>query len=123
MLRGRNDFIPIVALSNRANESSIVQALDLGADAYLTKPFGTKELFARMRNLLRHPPTVVHGEHPLLRSGDLSVDLSRRLVKVGEKQVKLTRTEYEFLRIFLQNAGKVLTTGFCSANSGTIRRT
>ena len=111
-LRGRDDRIPIVALSSRTNESSIVQALNLGADAYLTKPFGMKELLVRIRNLLRQTPAVVHGERPLLRSGALSVDLSRRRVKVGEKQVKLTRTEYELLLIFLHNAGKVLTHRF-----------
>ena len=108
MLRWRNDFIPIVALSNRTNERCIVQALNLGADAYLIKSFDMRELLARMRNLLRRQRTVVDGEQPLLRAGDLSVDLLRRLVKVGEKQVKLTRKEFELLRMFLQNAGKVL---------------
>jgi two-component system KDP operon response regulator KdpE len=112
LLRGRNDMIPIVAFSNRADESCIVQALDLGADAYLTKPFGMKELFARVRNMLRHRRTVAQGGEPVLRSGNLSVDLSRRLVDVGEKRVKLTRKEFELLRILLQNAGKVLTHRF-----------
>jgi two-component system KDP operon response regulator KdpE len=112
MLREHNENIPIIALSNKADSSSIVQALDLGADAYLTKPIGMNELFARIRNGLRRQFTLVHDERPLLRCGDLSVDLARRLVKVGEKKLKLTRKEYELLRILLQHGGKVLTHRF-----------
>jgi len=112
MLRERNGCIPIVAVSNRANESCIVQALDLGADAYLIKPFGLKELFARMRNLSKRQRAVVHDDQPLLRSGDLSVDLTRRLVTVGGRQVKLTPKEYQLLQILMQHAGKVLTHRF-----------
>jgi two-component system, OmpR family, KDP operon response regulator KdpE len=111
-LCGRGDGVPIVALSERASESSIVQALDLGADAYLVKPFGMNELLARMRNLLMRQLTVVREPKPLLRSGDLSLDLTRRLVRVGKKQVRLTPTEYELLRVLMQNAGKVLTHRF-----------
>ena len=84
MIRGRNDSVPIVVLSSRGDEAGKVQALDLGADDYLTKPFGMDELLARMRAALRHQ-LQVHGERPVFRSGDLSVDLVRRIVKVGER--------------------------------------
>jgi two-component system KDP operon response regulator KdpE len=111
MIRGRNDSVPIVVLSSRSDEAGKVQALDLGADDYLTKPFGMDELLARMRAALRHQ-LQVHGERPVFRSGDLSVDLVRRIVKVGDKEVKLSPKEYELLRILVQHAGKVLTHKF-----------
>ena len=79
MIRGRNDSVPVVVLSSRGDEAGKVQALDLGADDYLTKPFGMDELLARMRAALRHQ-LQVHGERPVFRSGDLSVDLVRRIV-------------------------------------------
>jgi two-component system KDP operon response regulator KdpE len=108
MIRGRNDSVPIVVLSSRGDEAGKVQALDLGADDYLTKPFGMDELLARMRAALRHQ-LLVHGERPVFRSGDLSVDLVRRIVKVGEREVKLSPKEYDLLRVMVQHAGKVLT--------------
>ena len=111
MIRGRNDSVPIVVLSSRGDEAGKVQALDLGADDYLTKPFGMDELLARMRAALRHQ-LQVHGERPVFRSGDLSVDLVRRIVKVGEREVKLSPKEYELLRVLVQHAGKVLTHRF-----------
>src|SRR6202789_1575833 len=107
MIRGRNDSVPIVVLSSRGDEAGKVQALDLGADDYLTKPFGMDELLARMRAALRHQ-LQVHGERPVFRTGDLSVDLVRRIVKVGEREVKLSPKEYDLLRILVQHAGKVL---------------
>jgi len=111
MIRGRNDSVPIVVLSSRGDEAGKVQALDLGADDYLTKPFGMDELLARMRAALRHQ-LQVHGERPVFRSGELSVDLVRRIVKVGDKDVKLSPKEYDLLRILVQHAGKVLTHKF-----------
>jgi two-component system KDP operon response regulator KdpE len=108
MIRGRNDSVPIIVLSSRGDEAGKVQALDLGADDYLTKPFGMHELLARMRAALRHE-LQVHGERPVFRTGDLTVDLVRRIVKVGDKEVKLSPKEYELLRILVQHAGKVLT--------------
>jgi two-component system KDP operon response regulator KdpE len=111
MIRGRNDSVPIVVLSSRGDEAGKVQALDLGADDYLTKPFGMDELLARMRAALRHQ-LQVHGERPVFRSGDLTVDLVRRIVKVGDKEVKLSPKEYDLLRILVQHAGKVLTHKF-----------
>ena len=76
--------MPIVVLSSRGDEAGKVQALDLGADDYVTKPFGMDELLARMRAALRHQ-LQVQGERPVFRTGDLSVDLVRRIVKVGER--------------------------------------
>jgi two-component system KDP operon response regulator KdpE len=111
MIRGRNESVPIVVLSSRGDEAGKVQALDLGADDYLTKPFGMDELLARMRAALRHQ-LQVQGERPLFRTGDLSVDLVRRIVKVGEKDIKLSPKEYDLLRVLVQHAGKVLTHRF-----------
>jgi two-component system KDP operon response regulator KdpE len=110
-IRGRNDSVPIVVLSSRDDEAGKVQALDLGADDYLTKPFGMDELLARMRAALRHQ-LQVHGERPVFRAGDLSVDLVRRMVKVGDKDIKLSPKEYDLLRVMVQHAGKVLTHRF-----------
>jgi two-component system KDP operon response regulator KdpE len=111
IIRGRDDSVPIVVLSSRGDEAGKVRALDLGADDYLTKPFGMDELLARMRTALRHQ-LQVHGERPLFRSGDLSVDLVRRIVKVGERDIKLSPKEYDLLRVLVQHAGKVLTHRF-----------
>ena len=110
-IRARNDRVPIVVLSSRGDEAGKVQALDLGADDYVTKPFGMDELLARMRAALRHQ-LQTQGERPIFRVGDLSVDLVRRLVKVGNRQVKLSPKEYELLRVLVQHAGKVLTHKF-----------
>jgi two-component system, OmpR family, KDP operon response regulator KdpE len=110
-IRARNESVPIVVLSSRSDEAGKVQALDLGADDYLTKPFGMEELLARMRAALRHQ-LQVQGERPAFRSGDLMVDLVRRIVKVGDKEVKLSPKEYELLRVLVQHAGKVLTHKF-----------
>jgi two-component system, OmpR family, KDP operon response regulator KdpE len=82
MIRARTENVPIVVLSSRGDEVGKVQALDLGADDYITKPFGTEELLARMRAALRHQ-LQVHGERPIFHAGDLSVDLVRRIVKVA----------------------------------------
>ncbi|HEY0850426.1 MAG TPA: response regulator transcription factor [Bradyrhizobium sp.] len=111
MIRARNEGVPIVVLSSRGDEAGKVQALDLGADDYLTKPFGMDELLARMRAALRHQ-LQVQGERPVFRTGSLSVDLVRRIVKVGEHEVKLSPKEYDLLRELVQHAGKVLTHKF-----------
>ena len=111
MIRARNERVPIVVLSSRGDEVGKVQALDLGADDYVTKPFGMDELLARMRTALRHQ-LQVHGERPIFRTGDLSVDLVRRIVKVRDKEIKLSPKEYELLRVLVQHAGKVLTHKF-----------
>ncbi|MET4118741.1 two-component system KDP operon response regulator KdpE [Bradyrhizobium sp. JR1.5] len=110
-IRARNEAVPIVVLSSRGDEVGKVEALDLGADDYLTKPFGMDELLARLRAALRHQ-LQIQGERPVFRAGDLSVDLVRRIVKVGERDVKLSPKEYDLLRVLVQHAGKVLTHRF-----------
>jgi two-component system, OmpR family, KDP operon response regulator KdpE len=110
-IRTQHEGVPIVVLSSRGDEAAKVQALDLGADDYVTKPFGMDELLARIRAALRHQ-LQAHGERPVFRVGDLSVDLVRRIVKVGEHEVKLSPKEYELLRVLVQHAGKVLTHKF-----------
>ena len=110
-IRARNEGVPIVVLTSRGDEAGKVQALDLGADDYLTKPFGMEELLARLRAALRHQ-LQVQGERPVFRTGDLSVDLVRRIVKVGERDIKLSPKEYDLLRVLVQHAGKVLTHRF-----------
>jgi two-component system KDP operon response regulator KdpE len=111
LIRAREDSVPVVVLSSRGDEAGKVQALDLGADDYITKPFGMDELLARLRAALRHQ-LQVHGERPVFRLGELSVDLVRRIVKLGERNVKLSPKEYELLRVLVQHAGKVLTHRF-----------
>ncbi|UPJ43548.1 response regulator transcription factor [Bradyrhizobium sp. 40] len=110
-IRARNEAVPIVVLSSRGDEAGKVEALDLGADDYLTKPFGMDELLARLRAALRHQ-LQIQGERPVFRAGDLSVDLVRRIVRVGERDVKLSPKEYDLLRVLVQHAGKVLTHRF-----------
>ena len=110
-IRHRQESLPIVVLSSRGDEAGKVAALDLGADDYVTKPFGMDELLARMRAALRHQ-LQVHGERPVFHVGDLSVDLVRRIVKLGDKEVKLSPKEYDLLRLLVQHAGKVLTHKF-----------
>jgi two-component system, OmpR family, KDP operon response regulator KdpE len=110
-MRARNDRVPIVVLSSRDDEAGKVEALDAGADDYVTKPFGMDELLARMRAALRHQ-LQTHGERPVFRVGELSVDLVRRIVRIGDKEVKLSPKEYELLRVLVQHAGKVLTHKF-----------
>lgn len=108
MLRKNGNAVPILVLSSRSDEKGKVDALDLGADDYVTKPFGTAELFARIRAALRHR-LQQQGEPPLFRSSDLEVDLVRRIVRVRGEEVKLTPKEYDILRMLVAHAGKVLT--------------
>ena len=110
-IRHLQSSLPIVVLSSRGDEAGKVAALDLGADDYVTKPFGMDELLARMRAALRHQ-LQVHGEQPIFRVGDLSVDLVRRIVRKADKEVKLSPKEYDLLRLLVQHAGKVLTHKF-----------
>ncbi len=110
-MREKNEGVPIVVLSSRGEEAAKVRALDLGADDYVTKPFGMDELLARIRAALRHQ-LLVHGERPIFRVDNLSVDLVRRIVRLADKEVKLSPKEYDLLRILVQHAGKVLTHRF-----------
>jgi two-component system KDP operon response regulator KdpE len=103
--------VPVIVLSSRADEPGKVKALDLGADDYVTKPFGMDELLARLRAALRHQ-LQQQGEKPIFRSGDLSVDLVRRIVTARGQEVKLTPREYDVLRLLVVHAGKVLTHKF-----------
>jgi two-component system KDP operon response regulator KdpE len=109
--RGDGLDIPVVILSSRTDEAGIVSALELGADDYVTKPFGMNELVARIRVALRHK-FQQQGEKPVFHTGDLSVDLVKRIVKVEGKEVKLSPKEYDILRMLVQYAGKVLTHQF-----------
>lgn len=102
--------IPVLILSVRNSEKDIIEALDSGADDYITKPFNTGELLARVRVALRHINSV--NNEPLIKNGNISVDVSTRIVKLGKLECKLTSTEYSLLLLFLKNAGKVLTHQF-----------
>jgi two-component system, OmpR family, KDP operon response regulator KdpE len=111
IIRERDEGVPILVLSSRGDEAAKVEALDHGADDYVTKPFGMDELLARIRAALRHQ-FQVQGERPVFQVGDLKVDLVRRLVRIADNEVKLSPKEYELLRLFVQHAGKVLTHKF-----------
>ncbi|HXN07976.1 MAG TPA: response regulator [Nitrospiria bacterium] len=102
--------IPIIILSARDQEQTKVDALDLGADDYLTKPFGLNELLARMRVVLRHRDRVAgeNGE-PVFTTGDLKVDFEKRTIYVSDKEVHLSPIEYKLLTVLVRSAGKVMT--------------
>ena len=113
-IRERRDDLPIVVLRSRSDEAVKVQALDLGADDYITKPFGMNELIARIRAALRHR-LQVQGQRPVFHVGELEVDLVRRKVTVHGDAVKLSPKEYELLRLLVHHAGKILTHEFLRA--------
>ena len=110
-MRGAGSRVPIIVLSSRDDEGGKVEALDLGADDYVTKPFGIDELFARVRAAQRHR-LQEQGERSLFRSGDLVVDLVRRVVTVRGAEMKFAPREYDLLRLLVAHAGKVLTHRF-----------
>jgi two-component system, OmpR family, KDP operon response regulator KdpE len=99
--------LPIIVLSVRAHEQDKIAALDAGADDYLSKPFGVGELLARLRVALRHL-TPSTGE-PIFQTGELRVDLARRWVTVGDREIKLTPTQYAVLKLLVIHAGQVVT--------------
>jgi two-component system KDP operon response regulator KdpE len=99
--------VPVIILSVRDQENDKVAALDAGADDYVTKPFNTAELLARLRAALRH--SHAGGEEAVFVAGNLEVDLARRIVRKSGKEVKLTPIEYSLLRLLVTHAGKVLT--------------
>ena len=107
--------VPIIVLSARIDEADKIAALDAGADDYLTKPFGTGELLARVRANLRRPRAAAGGAtssdagEPLFRFGEIEVDRAARLVRRAGAEVHLTPTEYRLLGVLVANAGRVLT--------------
>lgn len=107
-LRQSGSSVPILVLSSRTDEQGKVEALDMGADDYVTKPFGMDELLARVRAALRHKMQA-RGEQPAYRAGDLEADLVRRIVTVRGREVKFSPREYDLLRMLVTNSGKVVT--------------
>jgi two-component system KDP operon response regulator KdpE len=101
--------VPILVISARGQEQDKVDALDAGADDYVSKPFGTKELLARMRVALRHAAVQDGAESAVYESGKLRVDLAARLVYLNGSEVHLTPNEYKLLAVLVRHAGKVLT--------------
>ncbi len=100
--------VPIIILSALGNECKKVEALEYGADDYITKPFGMEELLARIRSALRRT-IMVSGTQPVFKTGALTVNFERREVRLDHEPVKLTPTEYDLLKYMIQYAGKVLT--------------
>src|SRR6266700_2504554 len=101
--------LPIIVLSVKGAERDKVQALDLGADDYVPKPFGVDEVLARVRVALRHTAQVQAGTEPSFTAGPLRVDFAQRLVQVNGQEVKLTPTEYDLLKALIKNRGKIMT--------------
>jgi two-component system KDP operon response regulator KdpE len=101
---------PIIVVSAKEQERDKVAALDIGVDDYITKPFGTDELLARIRVALRHAVAVIQGkDEPIFVVGDLKVDLPHRQVYLADEKVHLSPTEYKLLTTLVSNAGKVVT--------------
>jgi two-component system, OmpR family, KDP operon response regulator KdpE len=101
--------LPIIVLSVKDTERDKVLALDLGADDYVSKPFGIDEVLARIRVALRHAAQVQAGTEPVFVAGPLRVDFARRLVTVNDEEVKLTPTEYDLLKALIKNDGRIMT--------------
>ncbi|MGI6094499.1 MAG: response regulator [Lachnospiraceae bacterium] len=103
--------IPIIIISARHQETEKVQALDLGADDYITKPFGTKELLARIRTAMRHSSRLDSQSAPtsVYRAKDLLIDFDKRLVQLEGKEIRLTQIEYKLVSLLAQNSGRVVT--------------
>jgi two-component system KDP operon response regulator KdpE len=99
--------VPVIVLTVQDAEETKINILDSGADDYVTKPFNTGELLARIRVSIRHAMKL--DESPVFTSGPLQVDLNLRIVKVNQQEIKLTATEYSLLALFIRHAGKVLT--------------
>jgi len=101
--------LPIIVISAKDSEPDKVKALDLGADDYISKPFGVNELLARIRVAIRHAALMISEAEAAITVGPLSIDLGQRLVSLNGQEVKLTPTEYDLLKIFLQYRGKLMT--------------
>jgi two-component system KDP operon response regulator KdpE len=104
-LRARNDLVPVLVLTARGDEGSKVAALDLGADDYVTKPFGVPELLARMRSALRHG-VQIKGAPPIVKSGDVDIDLGRRVVRKAGGEVRMPRREFDLLAALALRQGR-----------------
>ncbi len=109
-LRGWSQ-LPVIVLSARGQEQSKVDALESGADDYLTKPFGTAELLARVKVALRHARNPEQQSNPIFKANGLIVDMAKRIVTVDGAEIKLTPTEYNLLSVMVKHAGKVVTHG------------
>ena len=101
--------VPILVLSARFSEKDKVSALELGADDYLTKPFGVGELLARLKVIQRHTRNTIANRSPVFVNGDIRIDLDKRQVSIGSKEIDLTPTEYKMLCTLAKHVGKVVT--------------
>ena len=101
--------LPIIVLSVKDTERDKVLALDLGADDYVSKPFGMDEVLARIRVALRHSAQIESGTEPIFMAGPLKIDFAQRRVEVNGQEVKLTPTEYDLLKALVKNRGKIMT--------------
>ncbi len=108
-IRAKSNLPPIIVVSVRDTEREKVQALDLGADDYISKPFGMNEVLARIRVALRHSVHVLQGTEPLITIGPLQIDFEQRLVTVNGQEVKMTPTEYDLLKVLIKYRGKIMT--------------
>jgi len=100
--------VPIIVLSIRSDESDKVDALDRGANDFVTKPFGMAELMARMRVILRQSGSTDQGGDPVIKAGNIEIDLSKRLVSVNVSPVRLSRKEYDLMRMLVSHPDKVI---------------
>jgi two-component system KDP operon response regulator KdpE len=108
-IRAKSELPPIIVISVRDKERDKVRALDLGADDYISKPFGINEVLARIRVALRHATHVSVQSEPDVTIGPLYVDFTQQFVSVNGQEIKLTPTEYDLLKVFIQHKGKIMT--------------
>ena len=108
-VRAQSNLPPIIVISVRDTEREKVEAFDLGADDYVCKPFGINEIVARVRVALRHAVHVPVGTEPYLTIGPLQINFEQRYVSVNDREVKLTPTEYDLLKVLIRNRGKIMT--------------
>jgi len=107
-VRSHSD-LPIIVISVKNKERDKVAALDLGADDYVSKPFGINEVLARIRVALRHAARMMPRTDPTMTIGPLQIDFAQQLVNIDGQEVKLTPTEYDLLKVFVMNSGKIMT--------------
>ena len=107
----RESEIPVIVVSAKDAEADVVTALELGADDYVTKPYSTRELLARIRAVMRRQLEVLDAAEPMLKAGPVSMDVERHTVAVDGTEVSMPLKEFELLELLLRNAGRVLTRG------------